>query len=126
LNARKNVAERLITLSSRFEETGFEKSLVGQVGSGDSGGPLLKKDEKTNTWFIHGVISANLPFAETDDFKTFHPQANAFLSTIGAIAGKKSPFSNLLWKEANVYGSQGFYIDLTNSPVQKWVRSVFD
>jgi hypothetical protein len=126
LNARKNVSERLITLSSHFEEKGFEKSLVGQVGSGDSGGPLLKKDEKTDTWHIHGVISANLPFAETENFKTLHPKTNALLSTVGAIAGKKSPFSNLLWKEANIYGSQGFYIDLTNSLVQKWIRSVFD
>ena len=111
-------------LGSLFDEANTGDKLVGQVGPGDSGGPLLQQSI-TGKWQVCGIICSSLPRIHTNDFKNNTSWWSQLIQRLGVYTESRTPLSYVLSRESNVYGSESHYIDVTSPMVHRWVQSFF-
>jgi hypothetical protein len=109
-------------LGSTFHEIKANR-LEGQVGPGDSGGPLIYP-HANERWQVGGVICSALPRIHTNAFKNEDSFWARLIRKIGKMGESRTPLSYLLWQEGNIYGSEGHYIDLTSPLVQEWINDL--
>jgi hypothetical protein len=123
-DAQKSV--RISTLVSYFEENNPSLQRPGQVGGGDSGGGIFRINQETHSPELIAIIIANLPYVETSKFKKSPSHDDWLLNFMHDRFEKNSPLSSFFWQEANIYGSEGYYIDVTNPICALWMKDAFE
>lgn len=115
---------KIPTLVSIFEENKGDLSFPGHISSGDSGGPVFIYNKKTQGYEAIAMIIANLPYVETEVFKS-SKENHYFLNAVKGVFERGSPLSSFFFQEANIYGSEGYYIDMTNIACKAWLSDAF-
>lgn len=117
---------KIPTLVSYFEEKNPSLQRPGQVGGGDSGGGVFRFNPKTHSPELIAIIIANLPYIETSKFKKSPHRTDWLLTFMYDRFEKNSPLSSFFWQEANIYGSEGYYTDVTNPICDSWIKDAFE
>ena len=110
-------------LGSVFNHHIKNDNLEGQVGPGDSGGPLLKKSAR-GSWQVYGVICSSLPQIHTHNSQINRTWWSRIIAGAGHLAENRTQLSYLLSKESNIYGSESHFIDVTAPMVQEWFKNI--
>lgn len=125
LDFKTNLEIRIPTLVSVFNASNPNLSFPGHINNGDSGGPVFTTNKKTHQQEVIAIIIANLPYIETEIFQNSNQGNHYFLNAVKGIFERGSPLSSFFWQEANIYGSEGYYIDVTNPACKDWIETVF-
>lgn len=125
INFQTHHEKMIPTLFSTFEAHHPGLNRPGQVSHGDSGGPIFKKNPLTNEYEVMAIIIANQPYIETTTYKNSKNAEHWFLKWIKGFFEKGSPLSSFFWQEANIYGSEAYYIDVTNTLCASWLEHEF-
>jgi hypothetical protein len=115
--------KQIVTLLGSVFEDDPKNQLAGQVGPGDSGGPVLQP-HKDGSWQVRGVICSNVPRIHTKAFQQEKSWWSHFMRKIGKIGEHRAPLSYLFWQEGNIYGSEAHYIDVASPLVQEWIAGL--
>lgn len=97
--------------------------LPGQVGYGDSGGPVLCRTEAGHHEII-GVVSSVLPAARSKLFKGKATEWQKFVLKLGRHTTPQSWVAYALGQEANTYGSEALFSGITSPLVHDWIRRI--
>lgn len=126
INFEGQMSIKIPTLVSYFEEQKSSLQEPGQVGSGDSGGGVFRLNSETHSPELIAIIIANLPYIATSKFKKSPNHTDWLLNFMNDRFEKNSPLSSFFWQEANIYGSEGYYTDVTNPVCKSWIRDAFE
>lgn len=98
--------------------------LPGQVGYGDSGGPLLVQ-EASQEYHIIGVVSSTLPASRSALFLKKATPWQKFILKLGKGIQDHSYMAYVLGQESNTYGSEALFSGVISPLVHKWIsRSI--
>ncbi len=107
-------------LGSIFHETAGP-ALTGQIGPGDSGGPVLRRSPK-HGWEVCAIICSSISRIHTKPTQDDDSLWARIIKKIGVLADNRTPLSYLFWREGNVYGSEAHYIDVTSPLIKEWLK----